>query len=84
LHYLDRDCASIVPNEPEDAWTSSTSSRPRACGPPPSRSPSDANGPSTPAPQGDAMTGWDIAGGLIAVGLFIYPVAVLLRPEDFS
>ncbi|NBO82591.1 MAG: K(+)-transporting ATPase subunit F [Betaproteobacteria bacterium] len=30
------------------------------------------------------MTGWDIAGGLIAVGLLIYLVAVLLRPEDFS
>jgi K+-transporting ATPase KdpF subunit len=30
------------------------------------------------------MTGWDIAGGVIAVGLFIYLVAVLLRPEDFS
>jgi K+-transporting ATPase KdpF subunit len=30
------------------------------------------------------MSGWDIAGGLIAVGLLIYLVAVLLRPEDFS
>ncbi len=30
------------------------------------------------------MTGWDIAGGLIAVGLLIYLVAVLVRPEDFS
>ena len=30
------------------------------------------------------MTGWDFAGGLIAVGLLIYLVAVLLRPEDFS
>jgi K+-transporting ATPase KdpF subunit len=30
------------------------------------------------------MTGWDIAGGLIAIGLLIYLVAVLLRPEDFS
>lgn len=30
------------------------------------------------------MTGWDIAGGLIVVGLFVYLVAVLLRPEDFS
>lgn len=30
------------------------------------------------------MTGWDIAGGLIAAGLLIYLVAVLLRPEDFS
>ena len=30
------------------------------------------------------MTGWDIAAGLIAVGLLVYLVAVLLRPEDFS
>lgn len=30
------------------------------------------------------MTAWDIAGGLIAIGLLIYLVAVLLRPEDFS
>ena len=30
------------------------------------------------------MTGWDIAGGLIAIGLLIYLVAVLLLPEDFS
>lgn len=30
------------------------------------------------------MSGWDIAGGLIAVGLLIYLVAVLLSPEDFS
>lgn len=30
------------------------------------------------------MTGWDIAGGLIAIGLMVYLVAVLLRPEDFS
>lgn len=30
------------------------------------------------------MTGWDITGGLIAMGLLIYLVAVLLRPEDFS
>lgn len=30
------------------------------------------------------MTGWDIVGGLIAIGLLIYLVAVLLRPEDFS
>jgi K+-transporting ATPase KdpF subunit len=30
------------------------------------------------------MTGWDIAGGLIAFGLLIYLVAVLLRPEDLS
>jgi K+-transporting ATPase KdpF subunit len=30
------------------------------------------------------MSGWDVAGGLIALGLLIYLVAVLLRPEDFS
>jgi K+-transporting ATPase KdpF subunit len=30
------------------------------------------------------MSGWDIAGGLIAVALLVYLVAVLLRPEDFS
>jgi K+-transporting ATPase KdpF subunit len=30
------------------------------------------------------MSGWDMAGGLIAVGLLVYLVAVLLRPEDFS
>jgi K+-transporting ATPase KdpF subunit len=30
------------------------------------------------------MTGWDIAGGLIAIGLLVYLVAVLLRPENFS
>ena len=30
------------------------------------------------------MSGWDIAGALIALGLLIYLVAVLLRPEDFS
>lgn len=30
------------------------------------------------------MSGWDIAGGLIAIGLLAYLVAVLLRPEDFS
>jgi K+-transporting ATPase KdpF subunit len=30
------------------------------------------------------MTGWDIAGGLIAAALLVYLVAVLLRPEDFS
>jgi K+-transporting ATPase KdpF subunit len=30
------------------------------------------------------MTGWDIAGGMIAIGLLVYLVAVLLRPEDFS
>lgn len=30
------------------------------------------------------MTSWDIAGGLLALGLLVYLVAVLLRPEDFS
>ncbi len=30
------------------------------------------------------MTGWAIAGGLLAVGLLVYLVAVLLHPEDFS
>jgi len=30
------------------------------------------------------MSAWDIAGGLLAVGLLVYLVAVLLRPEDFS
>jgi K+-transporting ATPase KdpF subunit len=30
------------------------------------------------------VTGWEIAGGLLALGLLVYLVAVLLRPEDFS
>lgn len=30
------------------------------------------------------MTIWEIIGALLAVGLLIYLVAVLLRPEDFS
>lgn len=30
------------------------------------------------------MSGWDIAGGALALGLLVYLVAVLLRPEDFS
>ncbi len=30
------------------------------------------------------MNGWYIAGGLMALGLLVYLVAVLLRPEDFS
>ena len=30
------------------------------------------------------MTGWELAGGLLALGLLVYLVAVLLRPEDFS
>lgn len=30
------------------------------------------------------MTVWEITGALLAIGLLIYLVAVLLRPEDFS
>jgi|PlaIllAssembly_1097288.scaffolds.fasta_scaffold1070658_2 K+-transporting ATPase KdpF subunit len=30
------------------------------------------------------MNVWDGIGGLLAVGLLIYLVAVLLSPEDFS
>ena len=30
------------------------------------------------------MSAWDLVGGLLAVGLLIYLVAVLLRPQDFS
>ena len=30
------------------------------------------------------MSGWYLAGGLLALGLLIYLVGVLLRPEDFS
>ena len=30
------------------------------------------------------MNVWDAIGGLLAVGLLIYLVAVLLSPEDFS
>jgi K+-transporting ATPase KdpF subunit len=30
------------------------------------------------------MSGWDIAGALVAAGLLVYLVAALLRPEDFS
>ena len=30
------------------------------------------------------MTGWEIAGGLLALALMVYLVAVLLHPEDFS
>jgi len=30
------------------------------------------------------VSGWHLAGGLIAVILLAYLVAVLLRPEDFS
>jgi K+-transporting ATPase KdpF subunit len=30
------------------------------------------------------MSAWEIAAAVVAVGLLIYLVAVLLRPEDFS
>ncbi len=30
------------------------------------------------------MSAWDVTGGLLAVGLLVYLVAVLLHPEDFS
>lgn len=30
------------------------------------------------------MSGWDVAGGLLALGLLIYLVAALLRPEAIS
>lgn len=30
------------------------------------------------------MTGWMLAGGLIALGLLVYLLVALLRPEDFS
>lgn len=30
------------------------------------------------------MSGWVVFGGILALGLFVYLVAVLLRPEDFS
>ena len=30
------------------------------------------------------MSGWVVAGALLAAGLFVYLVAVLLRPESFS
>lgn len=30
------------------------------------------------------MSGWSWLAGLLAAGLFVYLVAVLLRPEDFS
>ena len=30
------------------------------------------------------MSGWYLAGGLLALGLLVYLIAVLLRPEDFS
>ena len=30
------------------------------------------------------MNGWEWAAALLAAGLWVYLVAVLLRPEDFS
>jgi len=30
------------------------------------------------------MSGWYVAAGLLALGLLVYLVAALLRPEDFS
>lgn len=30
------------------------------------------------------MNGWDVLAAVLAVGLLVYLVAVLLRPEDFS
>jgi K+-transporting ATPase KdpF subunit len=30
------------------------------------------------------MSGWDLFAAVLAVGLLVYLVAVLLRPEDFS
>lgn len=30
------------------------------------------------------MNPWDLVGGLLAIGLLVYLVAVLLHPEDFS
>ncbi len=30
------------------------------------------------------MTGWMLAGGLIAIGLLVYLLVALVRPEDFS
>ncbi len=30
------------------------------------------------------MSGWELLGAALAAGLFVYLVAVLLRPEDFS
>lgn len=30
------------------------------------------------------MSAWDIVGGVLALGLLVYLIAVLLRPEDFS
>ena len=30
------------------------------------------------------MSGWDMLGAALAVGLLVYLVLALLRPEDFS
>lgn len=30
------------------------------------------------------MTGWEVAAALLALGLLVYLLAALLRPEDFS
>jgi K+-transporting ATPase KdpF subunit len=30
------------------------------------------------------MSAWNVVGGLLAIGLLVYLVAVLLHPEDFS
>jgi K+-transporting ATPase KdpF subunit len=30
------------------------------------------------------VSAWEVAGAVIALGLLVYLVAVLLRPEDFS
>lgn len=30
------------------------------------------------------MNGWTLLAGVLCAGLFVYLVAVLLRPEDFS
>ena len=30
------------------------------------------------------MSGWEVVAGLLALGLLLYLVAVMLRPEDFS
>lgn len=33
---------------------------------------------------GEVMSGWYLLGGLLALGLLMYLVAALLRPEHFS
>ncbi|MBK7060365.1 MAG: K(+)-transporting ATPase subunit F [Rubrivivax sp.] len=30
------------------------------------------------------MSGWDVTAALLALGLLVYLLAALLRPEDFS